>query len=179
MTTQDEQNDQGQQAQVTVQLRFVPEDPQDQDPAAVSETARSVVSDLRNEGYQVEPVYTGEKDIPLLFQIAPLIIGFAQQVWDNRELLLQALKTIQPIASYLEKRQAKQQAESDKVSQLEIEFEGVTFRLKDADLDNAEALLDKVLAARPQIVEMVSFQPIIIIRYSVPKPTTRRRRHSR
>jgi hypothetical protein len=49
-------------------LEVEPEDERESNPVAIGEVGRNIVSELRQEGYAVEPVYTGQKGgLELLF----------------------------------------------------------------------------------------------------------------
>lgn len=63
---------------LNILLEIAPEDMQEPDPAAISLLARSIVSDLGQEGYTVTPVYTRQKGgIVLVFQV---VMHIAQTV---------------------------------------------------------------------------------------------------
>src|SRR5215469_13255130 len=85
---------------ITIELEFVPEDERDADPAAVGEVGRSVIEALTQDGYTVQPVYTGERGGFLL--AIPLVLLLAgQAIAANKDLLIELLKTVQPVIAYV------------------------------------------------------------------------------
>jgi len=46
---------------ITIELEFLPENEHDPDPAAVSEAEHTIVSTLKQNGYTVQPIYTGKR----------------------------------------------------------------------------------------------------------------------
>src|SRR2546421_5375913 len=82
-----------------IQLEVVPENAQEADIADIDEVGQSLVDELRNNGYTVNPTYTGKKGAPLFEILVPI----AQFLHDNKDWLLAILSTVSPVLQFIQK----------------------------------------------------------------------------
>ncbi len=182
--------------QFIITLEIVPEDPQDMDLALISAVGRDIIDALQNNGYTVQPVYTGLRSGDFLVQVITTMTSAAMSAWTHKDVVeevmndLSALVTIFgsgviPVAIHvmhtLEKRVSKDidNAPSQPIK-ITVEIEGKPIIVEAHDLAQAEAALN--LAQRfhnnyPTIAAKVTSQSKTKIKASVPKKkqTSRRR----
>src|SRR5438270_11569222 len=103
---------------ISIELEFVPEDERDPDPAAVGDVGRRVVAALQKDGYTVQPVYTGARG-DFLF-ILPLLNFVGQAIAANKDLLVELLKSVQPVIEYLFKESEKQASPDNTQGQVKV-----------------------------------------------------------
>jgi len=65
----------------TIQLDFISADERHPDPATVGEFGHAVVKQLQSDGYDMQPLYTGEKGGE------HFILTIVQAVWDHKEII--------------------------------------------------------------------------------------------
>jgi hypothetical protein len=71
---------------ITLNLKVVPQDPLNSDPALVDAVVRDTAGALRSEGYTVQPVYTGKRGGPLV-EIITFLTQTASIAWANKDLI--------------------------------------------------------------------------------------------
>lgn len=164
----------------TMHLAFVNADDRQPDPATVGEEARQSITALREQGYTVQPAYTGAKGGDV-FTIAAQI---GQSIVDNKELLISLISVATPILTFLLNRHEKRLDKDDRsvMSQQQeqsidiyISINQAIVQVDTADLDDNERLLRKLLAVQPDLIDTVTpeTRPEIEVRVS------RKQQHSR
>jgi hypothetical protein len=102
---------------LVIQLEIVSEEEHDPDSADIEEVSREMVDSLRENGYVVEPAYTGTKGIPIF----DIIIHVSQFIHDNQEWIAATLSTASVALQYLMKvRDRLAEKEKAQRSPLEI-----------------------------------------------------------
>lgn len=165
----------------TIHLSFVNADDRQPDPATVGEEARQAVNDLREQGYTVQPAYTGAKGGDV-FTIA---VQIGQSIVDNKELLISLISVATPILTFLLNRHEKRLDKNDRsaVSQQQeqsidiyISINQATVQVDTADLDDNEQLLRKLLEVQPDLIDTVTPETKPEIEVRVTRKQQRRRR---
>lgn len=120
-------------------LEVVPEDEQESNPVMIGEVGRNIVSGLRQEGYTVESVYSGQKGgLALLFTAWAVLQSGAVEAWthvDAIAALCAIFETTKPLLLRVFKVQEKH---SVKIS---VVIDGAPVSVEAADLEDAEAAL--------------------------------------
>jgi hypothetical protein len=169
----------------TIALEIVPEDPQQAYPALVDAIGRDTVNMLRNEGYALEPVYTGQRGGFLVDVIVP----FLNTLWTQKDTILAdggALVTIFTpvvlIAKHLQEVH-KKRAEKSNVQQSHIklatEIDGAPFFIEAPDLETTEAAMSlarRFQAQHPTVAAKVTNRSNVKIKASVPRRQPKKRR---
>lgn len=164
---------------ISVELEFVPEDEQDADPAAVGDVGRRVVAALQKDGYNVRPVYTGARG-DFLF-ILPLLTFVGQAIAANKDLLVELLKSVQPVIEYLFKER-EMQASPDNTQgyvKVAVEIDGASVSVEAPDVASSESLINlanQFRTAHPTVAENIKLQSKVKVKGRVPKRQIRRRR---
>jgi hypothetical protein len=163
-----------------LELEFVPEDAHDADPATVGEVSRDVVTALQNNGHTVQPVYTGKRGdflfaIPLVFHLV------GQAIATNKDLLIELLKTIEPMIESIFKERDKKAPADKTQSQVKvaIEINGASISIEAPDVESAERLArlaDKFRSDHPTAAEKITPHSAVKITGRVPKSQPHRRR---
>ena len=174
----------GNPQQITLSLEVVPEDPQDADMALVSAVGRDTAEVLRNTGYTVKPIYTGQRGGFLVDVVIPLLTA----VWTQKEVILAdmsalvgilsaAVSVVQHLRKAYEKRVGKGMLQQAPIK-ITAEIDGAPITIEVPDLDSAESTLN--LARRfqiqhPAVAAKVTPQSTIKIKGRVPKRQSRKR----
>jgi len=120
-------------------LEVVPEDEQESNPVLIGEVGRRIVSGLRQEGFAVEPVYTGQKGLQeLLFMVGTLLQSGAVEAWthvDAIAALCAIFETTKPLLLRVFKSQEKHPIK------ISVMIDGAPVSVEAADLEDAEAAL--------------------------------------
>jgi len=125
-------------------LNVEPEDEQESNPVVIGEVGRNIVSGLRQDGYAVEPVYSGQKGaLELLFMVGTVLQSGAVEAWTHIDAIA-ALCTIFETAKPLLLRVFKSQEKHP--IKISVVIDGAAVSVEAADLQDAEAAL--VLAQR-------------------------------
>ncbi len=187
-----------QEPQRPIILEIVAEDQHDVDPVAIGEVGRGILDEVKQDGFAVEPVYTGQRGgLELLFEVFNAAQTMGQVVWADvyaqRDTIgvISSLVTIFGAASPVvkkvfqarEKHEAKQamlaamppaQEHTVKIS---IAIDDKSITVENADIKDADAILElakKFHAAYPNVKATPQSQ--VKIQASVPKKPQRRRR---
>ncbi len=147
------------------------------DPATVGEVARDVADMLRKDVYIVEPAYTGTRG-GTVFEI---VLEFAQNAWDNKELLIVLFGVAKPIAECLKERLNPSNtpepmqipAQSSKIT---IAVDGAQITVEAPDAVTAAELAQQFQHAHPAIAAKVTPQSTITVTGHVPPKSRSRRR---
>lgn len=165
-------------------LEIVPEDEQDPDPTVINEVSRNVVDDLRQDGYEVEPLYTGQKGgLELLFQVvtqALQTVGTA--IWAQKDTIniISDLCTIFGVASPVVMhlfRVGKRLPTPENKIQVSITIDGAEIEVTSSDMENDERLVhlaERFLAKHPTAKPTPHSK--VKVQGRVPKHQPRRRR---
>ncbi len=125
-------------------LEVEPEDERESNPVVIGEIGRSMVSGLRQEGYTVEPMYSGQKGgLELLFAVWTLLQSGAVETGTHIDAiasLCAIFETTKPLLLRVFKAQEKHPIK------ISVVIDGAPVSVEAADLEDAEAAL--VLAQR-------------------------------
>ncbi len=169
----------------TITLEIVPEDPLDADSAMVDSLGRDTADALRTKGYEVKPIYTGQRGGFLVDVILP----FLTIVWAQKDIILadgSALVTILTpvilIINHLreahEKRAGRNAAQQQPIK-ITLEIDGTPIRVEVADVERAEDVLklaQRIQANNTTLAAKVKPQSKVKVIGSVPKKQPRKRR---
>ncbi len=171
--------------QITLSLEVVPEDPQDADAALVSAVGLDTTEALRNEGYAVEPSYTGQRGGFLV----DVVIPFLTAVWAQKEVILAdlsalisifsaAIPVVQRLRKAYEQHIGKDTAQQAPIK-ITLEIDNASISVEAPDLQRAEsalALAQQFQNQYPRVAAKVSNRSHITVKGSVPKRPQRQRR---
>jgi hypothetical protein len=174
----------GNPQQITLTLEVAPEDPQDADPALVDAVGRDTAEVLRNDGYTVEPTYTGQRGGFLIDVIIPL----RTVVWAQKEVILAdmsalvsilsaAVLVVQHLRKAYEKRVGKDTIQQAPIK-ITAEIDGAPISIEVADLESAEStlkLVQRFQIQHPTVAAKITPQSTIKIKGRVPKRQSRKR----
>ena len=170
----------------TITLEIVPEDPHDADPAMVDAVGRDTADALRNDGYTIEPVYTGQRGGFLINVLIPVLTA----AWAQKDIILtdgSALVTIFTpvvlIARHLQEIHERRKGGKDTVQQSPIKITAVIdaapITIEAPDLETAEAamkLAKRFQTQHPAVASKVTNQSNTKLVGSVSKRPSRKRR---
>jgi hypothetical protein len=173
------------QQQITLSLEVVPEDSQDADVALVSTVGLYTTEALRNDGYVVEPTYTGQRGGFLV----DVIIPFLTMVWAQKEVILAdisalagifsaAVAVVQRLRKAYERYVGKDAAQQAPIK-ITLEIDNVSISVETPDLQRAEAALtlaQHFQSQYPRVAAKVTHQSHIKVKGSIPKRPHRPRR---
>lgn len=164
-----------------ITLEVVPEDSQEADPALVDTIGRDAVDMLRNEGYTLKPVYTGQR--------GGFLINIIVTLWTHTDAILadgSALVTIFTpivlIAQHLHnayKKRSEKNNEQQRHIKLATEIDGVPFSIEAPDLETAEAamkLAQRFQTQHPTVAAKVTNRSNFKVKASVPRRLPSKRR---
>jgi len=166
----------GEQAQpLPVLLEIIPEDEQDTDPVAINEVGRSIVTELKQDGYAIEPVYTGQRGaIELLFTVMMFVQTVAVGAWTHLDVIAALCTVFETTKPVLERIFKVHEKHPVKIS---VAIDGAPVAVEAADLQEAEAALilaKRFHTAHPSI--KMTPQSQVKVRTTVQKQQQRRRR---
>ena len=122
-----------------VLLEVEPEDERESNPAVIGEIGRHIVSGLRQEGYAVEPMYSGQKGaLELLFTVGTVLQSGAVEAWthvDTIASLCAIFETTKPLLLRVFRAQEKHAVK------ISVVIDGEPVSVEAADLQDAEAAL--------------------------------------
>ncbi len=159
----------------TVQLAFLPADPHTADPATINDLRLAVVAALQRDGYHVQAPYTGQRGGDVL----DVLMHVAQQVRDNKEVLVALCGLVTPIITYLlrehDTRAANEPAASQPVK-VSMVVDGATLNIEAPDAATAAELAKEFQAAHPQVAARVTLHSNVKVHVHVPAKRKQRRR---
>ena len=173
---------------ITLTLEVVPENPLDSDPALVDAVGYDTTNALRNEGYTVQPVYTGRCGSPLVEIIAFLSQTLAT-AWANKEILIAdvsglvailtaATAVVSKVRQAYEKRVGKDTSQQYPIS-FTLEIKGMSVPFSVADAASAEEILQmaqRLQVSHPALKGTDPSRDKAGVKASVPKQPPRKRR---
>ncbi len=120
-------------------LEVEQEDEQESNPVVIGEVGRNIVSGLRQEGYAVEPVYSGQKGgLELLFTVWAVLQSGAAEAWTHVDViasLCAIFETTKPLLLRVFKAQEKHPIK------IFLMIDGAPVSVEATDLEDAEAAL--------------------------------------
>jgi hypothetical protein len=123
----------------SILLEVVPENEQQSNPVVIGEVGRRILSELRQEGYAVEPVYSGQKGaLELLFTVVTMLQSGAVEAWthvDAIAALYAIFETTKPLLLRVFKSQEKHPVK------ISVVIDGEPVSVEAADFEDAEAAL--------------------------------------
>ncbi len=165
-----------------ITLEVVPDDPHDADPALVDAVGRDATDALRNDGYTIEPVYTGTRG-------GGFLVTVLATAWAQKDLILadgSALITIfTPVVSLAKRlheaheRRAGKDAAQQSPIKITVEIDGASISIEAPDLENAEGaikLAQRFQTQHPAIASQVTSQSNAKLKASVSRRPPRKRR---
>ncbi len=175
-------------------LEIVAEDEHDVDPVAIGEVGRGMLDEVKQDGFTVEPVYTGQRGgLDLLFEVFNYVQTTAQMVgtdiYAQRDMigeianLVTVFVGVSPLAMKLFKAREKHEAKQALVAQgqhpvkISMVIDGAPITIEAANFKDAEAMLElakKFHSAHPNVNATPQSQ--VKIQASVPKKARRGRR---
>ncbi len=175
-------------------LEIIAEDQHDMDPVAIGEVGRGILDEVKQDGFKVEPVYTGQRGgLDLLFEIFNYVQATTHAVgadiYAQRDVIseIAGLLTIfdlaRPLAMKIFKAREKHEAKQAVVAQeqhpvkISMMIDGSPITIEAANFKDAEAMLElakKFHSAHPNV--NATSQSQIKIQASVPKKARRGRR---
>lgn len=153
------------QPTITVQLEFLDADVHRPDPARVGEVGRTVVGTLRQNGYAVQPTYTGERG----GTVYEMVFHLAQTIHDNQEWLKSLAELAIPLATlWAIVRKTRTETEKKPVSHphITITIDNRSITLQEADVESEQALLERLL--QEDLPTMLSPQSTVTVTTRVP-----------
>jgi hypothetical protein len=179
------QSDSESSGNLTLTLEVDSQDLQNADPALVHAIGRDIVDVLRNDGYTIKPVYTGQRGGFLV----DIVIPFFTTTWAQKEVILAdvgALVTIFTpvvlVAKHLQEAH-KQNIGKDAAQQSPIriiaEIDGAPIAIEAPDLETAEAamkLAQRFQTEHPAVASKVTGQSKTKLKGDVIKKPQYRRR---
>ena len=162
------------ESSLTIHLSFVDADPGRPDPAANGVVARGAAGALRQQGYIVQPVSTGERG-GYEFEVL-------KEVWstlnDNRELITSFVDLLTPIVTYvLGREQNRTQQDNDaKQTTIVVHIGSASKEIPIHEQLDDKALLAELLELEDvvQTVDVVQQPPRVEVRVASPSPRRRR-----
>jgi hypothetical protein len=159
--------------QLTIQIELLNADPAQPDPASLSAFAGDALADLRAQGIELQPSYTGAMGGDVYELVRQLAEGAAA----NKEVVLALITSVAaPIAGALAERLKQQAAKAPAASpppSVVVLVEGAQANVSEPDIAPDE-LLRRLLAADPGLAQNVSSSTRPIVRASVPGRARRR-----
>jgi len=167
-------------------LEVSPDDPHDADPALVDAIGRDAADALREDGYTIEPVYTGQRGGDFLVGI---LIPMLVTAWTQKEVILadgSALITIfTPVVSFAKRlheaheRSVGKDAAQQSPIKIAVEIDGASISIEAPDLGTAEGamkLAQRFQTQHPAVASKVMNQSNAKLKASVSKRPPRKRR---
>jgi len=165
-----------------ITLEVIPDDPHDADPALVDAVGRDATDALRNDGYTIEPVYTGQRG-------GGFLVNVLATAWAQKDLILadgSALITIfTPVVSLAkrlheahEQRAGKDAAQQSPIK-ITVEIDGASISIEAPDLENAEGaikLAQRFQTQHPAVASQMTNQSKAKLKAGVSKRPPRKRR---
>ncbi|MBP1468923.1 hypothetical protein EYB53_024655 [Candidatus Chloroploca sp. M-50] len=158
--------------QLTIQIEFVDADPARPDPAAVTALADAALTDLRDQGFEPQPTYTGAMG----GDVYEIVRQVAEGAAANKEIVLALITGVAaPIAGALAER-LKQRAAAKPATPAPaapappaviVIVAGAQAEVSEPEL-TADELLRRLLAADPELEQKVSVATKPVVRARVP-----------
>ena len=173
---------------ITITLEVLPEDPHNADPALVGAVGRDAVDALRNVGYTVQTVYTGQRG-GFLVEVIPFLTTVATDAWSQKDIILgdvSALITILTAVMSIVKhlRKAHEKHVGTNISQqtpikITLEIDATLIQVEFPEIENAEDILKlahRIQASHPAVAAKATLQSKVRVKSSVSKRPSRKRR---
>src|SRR5260370_2302716 len=131
-----------------ITLEVTPDDPHDADPALVDAVGRDTADALSNDGYTIEPVYTGTRG-------GDFLVNVLATAWAQKDTILadgSALTTIfTPVVSFAKRlheahgRRVGKDAAQQSPIKITVEIDGASISIEAPDRETAETLAQRFL----------------------------------
>ena len=159
----------------TIAMRFevIPEEMQQLDISDIDEVGQELIDELRNNGYSVNPAYTGKKGGP----VYDILLQIPQFLHDNRELLLAIFDSIAlTLHCVLLVRDRRTEREKERRAPLEftLELDGKPITITVHNAESGVKLLESFQKAYPEETKKLTSTSSIKARAKVPKKKRRR-----
>jgi hypothetical protein len=169
---------------ITITLEISAEDAHNPDPAALNEVALNTSRALQQDGYTINPLYTGQRGgLDLLFQVITSSAQTASAaLWAQKDVvglignLCTIFTSISPIAAHLFHMHGKQ-TEQDHDIKVSIKIDDAEIAISSADIANDERiyqLAQRFLAEHP--TTKVTPSSKVKVQARVPQRKARRKR---
>ncbi len=173
---------------ITLTLEVVSEDPISSDLALIDAVERDTVDALRNEGYTVQPLYTGTRGSPLV-EIVLFLSQTLAAVWANKEVIIADVSGLITILTGVavvvdkarqayEKRASKDTAQHYPIS-FTLDINGTSVPFAVADVATAEGILQmaqRLQTSHPSLKGADPTRSKTGVKASVPGQPQRKRR---
>lgn len=173
----------------TITLEVIPESMNDADPALVDAIARDTADALRNDGYSIQSVYTGQRGgNQILVEVITFLQNVPSEVWAERDTLglISSLCTIFgsviAVAKYLlsaHKKRTDRDAIQQSTIKITTQIDGASMSIEAPDLESVKGALNltkRFYEKYPAVAAKVTPQSNIRVKGSVPKRQPRKRR---
>ena len=184
----------GQELQHPIILEIIAEDPHDADPIAIGEVGREIIDEMKQDGFNVKPKYTGQRGgLEMLFEILLHVQNTAQaigvDIYNDRDVIANLTKIlgyVSPVVMFAlnaRKKKMEKQATTTQTSAQEqsikvnIVIDGASVPVEVSNLKDAEAVLElakKLHSAHPKV--NATPQSEVKVQAVVPKKERRGRR---
>ncbi len=171
-------------------LEIVAEDERDVDPVAIGEVGRGILDEVKQDGFTVEPVYTGQRGgLELLFEIVNAAQSTGQMIYAQRDaigvvnnlfgIFGGVSSVVMLVFNARKKHEAKQAvvAQEQHPVKISIVIDGAPITVEAANFKDAETMLElakKFHSVHPSVNATPQSQ--VKIQASVPKKARRGRR---
>ena len=158
------------------------------DPALMDAVQRDTADALRNEGYTVQPLYTGTRGIPIV-EIITFVSQALATVWANKDIIIADLSGLVAILTgaaavvgkarqAYEKRVGKDTAQNYPIS-FTLVINGTSVPFAVADASSAEEILQmaqRLQASQPTLKNVDPTRSKTGVKAAIPKQPPRKRR---
>ena len=173
---------------ITLALEVVSEDITSSDFALIDAVERDTADALRNEGYTVQPLYTGTRGSPLV-EIVLFLSQALATAWANKEVIIAdisglvtiltgAAAVVSKARQAYERRVGKDTAQHYSIS-FTLEINGITVPFAVADVATAEDILQmaqRLQTSHPALKNVDPSRSKTGVKASIPKQPQRKRR---
>jgi len=146
-----------------IELEIVPEDDQDKDLFAMSEAKQSLIESLTNDGYSIQPKYTGKRST-FIFEVGVFLTATYHIAVEHKDVLIEIVKTASPIMKHLLAHGG---------IKVELGIGDKYVKIDAPDLETLEGTV-KLLEKHPFLAAQVTPTSKITVRAGIPKRHSRR-----
>lgn len=173
-----------QQQTPPILIEVIAEDEHDRDYVAIGEASRAIINAVKQDGYAIEPQYTGQRGgLDLLFEVLPYLQTAWADIYAQKDAIgvianLSAIfAAVSPIALTVFKAREKQDVVPPTPVKLTVMIDGAPITVEAANLKDAESALElakRFHSAHPTVKPTPQSQ--VKIQTRVPKKPKRGRR---
>lgn len=175
-----------------IQLEILTVNSDETELALASAVRRDCIDELRNTGYSVHSLSTGQRSSDIAIQIITTLTDIATNAWAHKEVfervltdavgLVTVCTSVAPVAKTVvgifKKRTAKT-SELQEPLKITIEIDGKPVTVEAANLEQAEAglkLAQQFHSTHPTVAQQVTAQSNVKIKAHLPQAQRRKRR---